>query len=257
MSISGHVVRDADGATLYYECTSQDVTQRKLAEEELRQMSRHIIEAQEAERQRVARELHDGVNQILASAKMRLHKVDERHGELSPATREILSRCEKLIVQALEENRRIAHNLRPTDLDHLGLAETCHNLCREIESRTNLRINCKIGRAIGRLPANVELNLFRIVQEAMNNIEKYARAKTVDLHLTMRGEAIVLKIRDDGRGFDPNKVNLIKKNRRGSGLANMRERAASVNGTCDLRSTPKSGTTITVSVPLSKNTEAT
>ena len=219
-------------------------------------MSRHIIDAQETERQRVARELHDGVNQILASAKMRLHKVDEGHKELSPATREILSRCEKLIVQALEENRRIAHNLRPTDLDHLGLAETCRNLCREIESRTNLQIDCRIGRTIDRVPANVELNLFRIVQEAMNNIEKYARAKRVELHLTVRPQAIVLKIRDDGRGFDPNKINSTKKNRRGSGLANMRERAASVNGTCEVISTPKGGTTITVSVPWSKSVEA-
>jgi PAS domain S-box-containing protein len=257
MSISGHVVRDMNGTVLYYECTSQDITQRKLAEEELRQMSRHIIEAQEAERQRVARELHDGVNQILASAKMRLHKVDERHAELSPATREILGRCEKLIVQALEENRRIAHNLRPTDLDHLGLAETCRNLCREIESRTNFQIKCQISRTIERLPANVELNLFRVVQEAMNNIEKHARAKTVELNLTKRGPAVVLTIRDDGQGFDLSKINAIKKNRRGRGLANMRERAASVNGTCELVSTPKSGTTITVSVPWSRSTEGT
>jgi len=256
MSISGHVVRDTDGTALYYECTSQDVTQRRLAEEELRQVSRHIIEAQEAERQRVARELHDGVNQILASAKMRLHKVDERHSEFSPATREILSRCENLIVQALEENRRIAHNLRPTDLDHLGLAETCRNLCREIESRANLVIKFRIGRNIERLPAPLELNLFRIVQEAMNNIEKHARAKTVELQLTVGGESIELRIRDDGRGFDAARINSPKKGRRGNGLANMRERAASVNGTCELTSSPKRGTTITVKVPWQKGTGA-
>ncbi len=255
MSISGHVVRDSNGAALYYECTSQDITQRKLAEEELRQMSRHIIEAQEAERQRVARELHDGVNQILASAKMRLHKVDERHTELSPATREILSRCENLIVQALEENRRIAHNLRPTDLDHLGLAETCRNLCREIESRANLVIKCRIGRTIERLPAQVELNLFRIVQEAMNNIEKHARATAVDLLLVARPGSIVLTIRDDGRGFDTARLNSPRKGRRGNGLANMRERAAAVNGTCELTSKPKHGTTITVTVPRQKVAE--
>ena len=252
MSISGHVVRDASGAVLYYECTSQDITQRKLAEMELRQMSHHIIEAQEAERQRVARELHDGVNQIIASAKMRLHKVDERHTELSPATREILSRCEHLLVQALEENRRIAHNLRPTDLDNLGLEDACRNFCRELESRANLEVNCRLARFTTRLPPNIELNLFRIIQEAMNNIEKHARAKSVRLQLAYRDDSLVLKIQDDGRGFDPENSKPAKKARRGTGLANMRERAASVGGTCELVSAPKQGTTITVRVPWSK-----
>jgi PAS domain S-box-containing protein len=252
MSISGHVVRDASGAVRYYECTSQDITQRKLAEMELRQMSHHIIEAQEAERQRVARELHDGVNQIIASAKMRLHKVDERHTELSPATREILSRCEHLLVQALEENRRIAHNLRPTDLDNLGLEDACRNFCRELESRANLEVKCRLAQFATRLPPNLELNLFRIIQEAMNNVEKHARAKSVRLHLAFRDDALLLRIQDDGRGFDSETTKPAKKVRRGTGLANMRERAASVGGTCELVSVPKQGTTITVRVPWSK-----
>lgn len=252
MSISGHAVRDPKGGVLYFECTSQDITQRKLAELELRQMSHHIIEAQEAERQRVARELHDGVNQIIASAKMRLHKVDARHTELSPATREILNRCENLLVQALEENRRIAHNLRPTDLDNLGLEDACRNFCRELGSRTNLAIQCRLAHFATRLPPNVELNLFRIIQEALNNVEKHARAKSVRLHLAFRNELLVLKIQDDGRGFDAKNSKPARKGRRGTGLANLRERAASLGGTCELVSAPKQGTTVTVRVPLGK-----
>jgi two-component system NarL family sensor kinase len=160
-------------------------------------------------------------------------------------------------VQALEENRRIAHNLRPTDLDHLGLAETCRNLCREIESRANLAVTCRMARLAERLPSNMELNLFRIVQEAMNNIEKHARAKTVELQIAARNGSILLKISDNGRGFDPLKASATKKGRRGNGLANMRERAASLGGTCEVVSTPTHGTTITVRVPWSKSGEST
>ena len=205
-SINGHVVRDASGAVSYYECTTQDITQRKLAEFELRRLSHLIIEAQELERQRVARELHDGVNQLIASAKMRLTNVSERLPDLGPATREILNRCEHLLVQALEENRRIAHNLRPTDLDHLGLVETCRNFCRELASQAKLAVKCRIMGLSQRLAPHLELNLFRIVQEATTNIQKHARAKTIRVNLTLRNNVVLLKIQDDGRGFASKKI---------------------------------------------------
>jgi PAS domain S-box-containing protein len=249
-SINGHVVRDAEGNVRYYECTSQDITQRKLAELELRRLSHLIIEAQEAERQRVARELHDGVNQLIASAKMRLSKVSERLPELGPATREIFSRCEDLLVQALEENRRIAHNLRPTDLDHLGLGETCRNYCRELATRANLVVRCRVTGLTERLAPAVELNLFRIVQEATNNIVKHARAKTIQVSLARRKQTVQLRIQDDGRGFDWAQMRAGRKGRRGAGLTNMRERVAAMGGTCELVSAPKQGTTITVRVPV-------
>ncbi|MGD0252202.1 MAG: PAS domain S-box protein, partial [Verrucomicrobiota bacterium] len=115
-------IRNEVGRLVSWVSVVQDITERKRVEEELRQIPWRIIEAQETERLRVARELHDGVNQVIASVKMRLRKVESRVGTLNPAAREILARCDKLLVQALEENRRIAHNLRPSDLDELGLA---------------------------------------------------------------------------------------------------------------------------------------
>jgi PAS domain S-box-containing protein len=112
-----------------------DVTKRKQAEEELKRMPRRIIEAQEAEHLRVSRELHEGVNQIIAAAKMRLHTVLEKAGgTMRPSIREILARCERMLVQSLEENRRIAHNLRPTDLDELGFDAACLSFCRDFEA---------------------------------------------------------------------------------------------------------------------------
>ena len=149
----------------------RDITQHKRAEAELRALPQRIIKAQETERSRIARELHDGINQMIASVKMRLHKVEDSLPGLKPAAREILGRCDRLLVKVLEENRRIAHNLRPTDLDNLGLAAACNSFCNEVQSRANLQVRCQINLPSTRLPAVTELHLFRIVQEAINNIE--------------------------------------------------------------------------------------
>ena len=97
----------------------------------------------------------------------------------------------------------------------------------------------------------MELNLFRILQEALNNVEKHARAKNVFVRIAGRGDLIVLKIQDDGRGFAPPAPNGAKRKRRGIGLTNMRERAAFLGGTCEAKSAPKQGTTIIVRIPLS------
>jgi PAS domain S-box-containing protein len=242
-------IRDEVGRLVSWVSVVQDITEHKRVEEELRQLPWRIIEAQETERLRVAREMHDGVNQVIASVKMRLRKVESHVRTLNPAAREILARCDKLLVQALEENRRIAHNLRPSDLDELGLAAACRNFCKEIQARTNMTVKCSIAPLGQRLPPAVELNLFRIVQEALTNVEKHAQARTIRLRLSIQGDSVVLRIQDDGRGFAPQRSKAGKGKWRGIGLTNMRERALSSGGTCEVLSTPKKGTTISVCIP--------
>jgi PAS domain S-box-containing protein len=242
-------VRGEDGKAYRIVGVAEDITVRKWAEEELRLLPHRVIEAQEGERKRVARELHDGVNQILASAKMRLLKVESHLGELHPATREILSRCSQLLVEALEENRRIAHNLHPSELDELGLTTACRKLCADFASRTNLSVTCYFSRLAGRLVPVVELNLFRILQESLNNIERHAHARSVRVRITLHGPSLVLRIQDDGRGFDSKGGGARKRKWPGIGLSNMRERAASSGGLCEVVSAPKQGTTVTVRVP--------
>jgi PAS domain S-box-containing protein len=229
----------------------RDITQRKRAEEELRSLPQRIIKAQEVERSRVARELHDGVNQIIASVKMRIRNAQESLPPFQAATREILGRCDSLLIKALEENRRIAHNLHPADLNNLGFAAACQSFCKEFQARANVNVQCRITLpAKNRLPPGIELTLFRIVQEAINNIEKYAHAKTTKLRIGLRNDSIQLKIQDDGKGFDPKKIKLSKKEKgHGLGLTNMRERALSLGGNCEIVSTPKKGTTIVVRIP--------
>jgi PAS domain S-box-containing protein len=228
----------------------RDITQQKRAEAELRLLPQRTIEAQEAERSRIAQELHDGINQLVASVKMRLHKVEKSLPELRPAAREILHRCDSLLVKVLEENRRIAHNLRPTELDNLGLAAACNNFCREVQLRTDLKIQCRLFSSTRRLPPVIELNLFRIVQEAINNIVKHAAAKTVELEIRIQKGFVHLNLQDDGHGFDLNLPKTGKKTPRGLGLTNIRERSLSLDGTCEITSRPGQGTSIFVRVPL-------
>ncbi len=228
----------------------RDITQRKRAEEELLQFPRRIIEIQEAERQAIARELHDGINQILASVKMRLKKVEQNLEGLSPAARVILSRCDQLLVKALQENRRISHDLRPSDLDHFGLFAACRNFCSEFQLRTDLAVQCRIPETKHRLASITELNLFRILQEVLNNIEKHAQARNIKVEFVVKGQSVTLKIADDGRGFDLKKAGPPKKRGHGFGLTNIQERAKVLGGTCKILPGSKKGTTITVTVPL-------
>ena len=228
----------------------RDITKQKHAEAELRSLPQRIIKAQEAECSRIAQELHDGINQMIASVKMRLRKVDESLPDLKPAAREILNRCDGLLVKVLEENRRIAHNLRPAELDQLGLAAACGSFCDEVKLRTNLTFHLRISSFKQRLSPAVELNLFRIVQEAVNNIEKYARAKSVRVQIRLQGNSVVLKIQDDGRGFNAKIAETGKTKHHGLGLTNMRQRALSLGGTCKIESVSGCGTTIVVYVPL-------
>jgi PAS domain S-box-containing protein len=228
----------------------RDITQQKRAEAELRSLPQRIIKAQEAERSRIAQELHDGINQLLASVKMRLRKVENSLPELRPAPREILRRCDNLLVRALEENRRIAHNLRPAELDNLGLAAACGSFCNEVQLRTNLRVQCRLISSTRRLSPMIELNLFRIVQESVNNIVKHAGAKKVKLSMQIRRGLVTLKIQDDGCGFNTKTAQAGGIRAHGLGLTNIRERARSLDGTCEINSEPGAGTIITVTAPI-------
>jgi PAS domain S-box-containing protein len=241
-----------NGDSLGLVVVARDLTGQKRAEEELRQLPRRITEAQEAERLRVARELHDGVNQVIASAAMRLRRVQDTLSTQNPAASELLSRCHNLLVRALEENRRIARNLRPNELDELGLSAACRNLCKELQNRTGLAVKCQLTRFDRRLPPKVDLGLFRMVQEALNNVEKHAGAKLVRVRIAIQRQAIVLKVQDDGRGFDPATLKPAIGAEGGIGLSSLRERAAALGGTCEVVSNPRHGTAVSVRVPLPK-----
>ncbi len=229
---------------------ARDITRRKQAEDQLRSLPRLIVEAQETERRRVARDLHDSVNQVLSSVKFRLESMEERlEGRDETVWREAL-KAKYLLEKAIQEIIRISRNLRPSELDDLGLAPAIRSLCQEFAERTGLRITHTFDQVPDHCGKEVELVLYRIVQEALNNIEKHAQAKKVELRVTCEKTFLRTSIRDDGVGFDHQAQAVRKAGQGGMGLIDMKERAAYVGGTCAVTSAPERGTEIHVTLPL-------
>ncbi len=231
------VVKLGDG----FASVTRDITDRKQAEVVLKALPRRIIEAQEAERRRVARELHDSVSQLLASARYRLHALEEG---LPAERRSLAAGAQEAVERALSEVRRISHRLRPSELDDLGLAAALRVLIEDFQVRTGLVVALHCAQITPRLPGDREEACYRIVQEALTNIERHAQARRVTLQLTLSRSAVRLRIRDDGRGFRSHKRTA------GLGLVHMRERAELAGGTCQLSTAPGRGTEIIVRLPL-------
>ena len=203
---------------------------------------RHAVAAQELERRRLARELHDQTGQELTSILLGLKAVEDAV-EASDRERAIQAVREQ-VLETLHDVRRLAVELRPKALDDFGLVPAVERLLESFAEQTGLRVDLE-ARLDERLPADVETALYRIVQEALTNIVKHARARSVSVVLTRGGEAVTALVEDDGRGFalDPNGDGL--------GLAGMQERLALLGGRLKIESAPDRGTTIVAEVPLS------
>ena len=226
-----------------------DVTAKNKAETARKEVSKRIWNAQEQERQRVARELHDGVSQLLVSGSFRLHAVQEQIAKSDKSLARKIAEARELVEKAQREVQLISRNLRPSELDDLGLNAALRSLCAGFKKRTGIDISLDTEILAKTFAPDVELTIYRIVQEALNNVEKHARAKNVKLSLNRNSTQIVVKICDDGKGFDPKKIR--KKEDSGCGLDNMRERASFLNGSVTWVSTLGKGTTVTVTLPVS------
>lgn len=233
---------------------SRDITRRKESEETLRRLPTLIREAQEAERRRVARELHDSVIQILSSVKFRLQVIEEKVAVTDEGTWRDTLKAKAALEKAIGEVRRISRNLRPSELDDLGLAPALRSLCAEFGERTGMAVNLTMNRVPKAIPDDIELNLYRIIQEALGNIEKHSQATQVSLKLARQASKLCAAIADNGCGFDPIAPRPRRSTLGGMGLVDMRERAALLGGLCQLRSSPGAGTEIVVEMPL-KHTE--
>lgn len=213
-----------------------ETIERRRLEEILHSLPNQILQAQDAERKRIAAELHDGVNQVIASVKFRLAHLESTLASSAPALMEAMA----LLDRALDEIQRISQNLRPSELDDFGLVAAAEGLVYEFQQRTNIRVEFQRGPIAKRLPPEVELAFYRILQEALANIEKHSRAMLVRVGLSADAKFATLNIRDDGRGFAVGEV------KRGFGLINMRERAGALGGVFDLITEAGNGTEISI-----------
>lgn len=240
--------QDARGRK-YVGGVAMDITERKQAEEILRALPKRIFEAQESERRRVARELHDGVSQLLASIRFRLQAFEGKIFAGDPQLEAELTKVKQLLETTQDEVRRIAHDLQPSVLDDLGLLPAMHSACDEFQHRTGVALELDCAPVPVRLAPVVELNLYRILQEALNNVGHHARAARVAVGLKAEEAFIELRIQDDGVGFEIGVARRRTSGRSGFGLVDMRERAALVGGTLTVQSAPDHGTEIVARIP--------
>jgi two-component system, NarL family, sensor histidine kinase DevS len=203
---------------------------------------RRAVEAQELERRRLARELHDETGQALTSILLGLSALEEAKD--ADATRASLQSLRKLVVATLQDVRRLAVELRPAALDDFGLAAALERLAENFSEQTGITMEVEAGLGQERLPGDVETVLYRLVQEALTNVVKHAQAKHVSIVLRRKEGAVTAVIEDDGRGFTDGQGGS------GLGLVGMRERVALVNGRLRIESAPEAGTTLLVEVPV-------
>jgi signal transduction histidine kinase len=204
---------------------------------------RRVVAGQELERQRLARELHDETGQALTSILLGLKAVEE-----APTIEKVragANELRELVVATLQDVRRLAVELRPKALDDFGLAAALERLTQTFSEATGIEVQLEAALGEERLPGEVETTLYRIVQEALTNIVKHARARKVSILLTRRGGAAAAVIEDDGGGFDPAAVR-----HDGLGLLGMSERVALLEGKLTVESSPEAGTTLVAEVPL-------
>jgi PAS domain S-box-containing protein len=227
-----------------------DMTEARRNEEMLRALSRRLVEAQEAERGRVALQLHDHITQLLCAILVRSQALaDKLSARDGPSKREAI-KLREMLGQTAEEVERISRNLRPSILDELGLVAVLRGTSTEFADRTGVSVKLACVQLTARLPADTELTLYRIFQEALKNVEKHARARHVTVCLRKQGAFVQLAIKDDGIGFDPDHHPAKRKGKGGLDLFSMQERANYLGGALDVESALGKGTTIRAQIPL-------
>lgn len=227
-----------------------DMTEARRTEELLRAHAHRVVQVQEAERGSVALELHDHITQLLIALLFRSQTLaDKLTARDRPAKREAVKLC-ALLGQAAAEVERISRNLRSSILDQLGLEAVVHSTCTEFAARTRVAVTQTGSPITAALPADTELALYRILQEALKNVEQHARARRVTVTLRQAGAFVHLIVNDDGVGFDAIHHAARRKGKGVLGLLSMRERAGYVGGTLTVKSGTRAGTEIEARIPL-------
>jgi signal transduction histidine kinase len=230
--------------------TEQLYSELQEREELLAKLLHQVVKAQENERQRVARELHDGAGQILTGLGLGLAAASESLKTDPDLTGKQLAELRQLNAQALEELQFLIRDLRPSVLDDMGLVPALKAQVREFEHRTGVSATFTVEGKPKRLMPELETVAFRIGQEALTNIAKHAQAQHVDVKLSFNANCMKLVVQDDGRGFDPDAVSQTNGRRQAWGLLGIQERVNLVGGICFIISEPGAGTTVRATIPL-------
>ncbi|MBL7693975.1 MAG: PAS domain S-box protein [Ferruginibacter sp.] len=249
--------RDADGAIVGYVGTTTDITDRKLAEKEmeessqkLRQLTTHLLNIREEERKRIGREIHDELGQQLTAIKMDISWIAKKTDPSQEAFKTKLQNVIALLDGGNQSIRRILNELRPVILDDYGLLEALRWQAQQFTANTHIPVAMTASESDMKIPEEISTCIFRIFQEALTNITRYAKATQVKVSLDIDSDSVLLNIEDNGLGFDTE----LTKTKKSFGILGMKERVASLNGRFDLSSVPGNGTRISIHIPITQKT---
>jgi signal transduction histidine kinase len=221
------------------------------ASQELRELSARILQAQDEERRRIARELHDGAGQLLAALGMEASNLAREGDRLSARAALSLSNIASFVAQMTKDIRIMSHLLYPPLLDEVGLESALKEYVTGFAERSGVQVSLDLPAAIERLDRDYELSLFRIVQESLTNIHRHSGSKTASIRIIRDDAALILEVRDQGRGMPPERLSEIQSRGSGVGIRGMRERTLQLSGRMSIES-DGSGTRIHVVIPTPK-----
>ena len=248
--VSGTELKDSKGRPIGYLMSVADISDQKRAEDTMRELSSRLVNRQESERKFVAQELHDGIGGKLAAIKYSIEKIinefQPNAGPLKAPLTDILS----IVHDTIDETQRIYRNLHPAILDDLGLKAALHSLCREfMEVYENISVATRFEVPEERIQDPLKILIYRILQEALNNVAKHSQADRVDVSLRQAENRIELVIKDNGKGFDMAREQSMDLHKRGLGLENIKERTIIFGGLLEIHTAPGRGASIRVSWP--------
>jgi PAS domain S-box-containing protein len=242
------VLRDSDGAVIGTLSSGEDVTERKQFESALRHLSGRLLHAQDEERRKVASELHDGIGTYVSGLSLALGRMRTFLNEDNPEHQKVVAECRELIQAAAGEIRSISYLLHPPTIEDMGLESALEWLVRGFSGRSGITISLQLAQDIGRLKAETELTIFRVTQEALNNVYRHSGSSTAAVRLFQEPDEIVLEIADCGQGLPPRSA--------GSdpdftvGISGMRERVQELGGKFSIESISGEGCTVRAALPL-------
>jgi len=229
---------------------AEDITERKNAEEQIHALTHQLIKSQEDERLRISRDLHDNVAQNLSTVKIRLDSLANNHVQLPPDVTNDIGELSRTLQKSISAVRDLSYDLRPSGLDQLGLVHTLYQFCDEFSAENGIAVDFhSAGMERLNVDLDTKINLYRLIQEALNNVRWHAEANRVAVRLVASHPKIILRIEDDGKGFNvQEKLSALYHSKR-MGLRSMEERVNLLDGRIDIRSRPGEGTRIMVEVP--------
>jgi signal transduction histidine kinase len=216
--------------------------------QQLRELSTRLLQIQDEERRRIARDLHDSAGQIVTVLSMNLSALANRVGH-TPEIGDALQESQDLVRQLSRDIRTLSYLLHPPLLDENGLSGAIDWYVKGLEERSQLKIELSIPQAFGRLPGEIELAVFRLIQECVTNILRHSGSETASIRIKRADENVFLEIEDKGRGIPAQKLAEIQAQRSGVGITGMRERVRHLGGALDIQSAG-GGTKVSVTIPI-------